>query len=90
MDILEIERLTDNGIRSTMPLCRDCHHKATVPGRWRAAPERSRRLRLCRNGMETIMPRRAYGPAVIAPICSIIPRSSRTTQCSAIRPSITR
>ena len=35
MDILEIERLTDNGIRSTMPLCRDCHHKATFPGRWR-------------------------------------------------------
>ena len=33
MDILEIERLTDNGIRSTMPLCRDCHHKATFPGR---------------------------------------------------------
>jgi hypothetical protein len=29
-------------------------------------------------------------PAVMAPTCNIIPRSSRTTQCSAIRPSITR
>ena len=23
---------TDNAIRNTIPLCRDCHHEATFPG----------------------------------------------------------